>query len=47
MLQDCKILGLDVSTKSTGWSIVSYKNNKMEYALNTSRVFYNLGKGDG
>jgi crossover junction endodeoxyribonuclease RuvC len=30
MLQDCKILGLDVSTKSTGWSIVEYKNDKME-----------------
>ena len=30
MLKDCKILGLDVSTKSTGWSIVEYKNNKMK-----------------
>jgi crossover junction endodeoxyribonuclease RuvC len=29
MLQDCKILGLDVSTISTGWSIVDCKNNKM------------------
>lgn len=29
-MKDCRILGLDVSTKSTGWSIVDYKNGKME-----------------
>ena len=28
-MNDCIIMGMDVSTKSTGWSIIDYKDGKM------------------